>query len=198
MLDGARVIRSIPGLPALYVLGMLAGLYIGPEGLAAAWVAELDAPPVTVGLLMGAPAAGLVLGAWLFTKYVDSTRRLGWTGPLAIGAGAVLVVCFVKPGVVLVLVVLAVSGAFSAYQVQVGATFGRETPGEHRAQVMGLLNSGVLTAQGVGVLLAGFLADRIGVAHTVAVAGVVGAVIAAATTPRVTAAAGISTRFRGA
>ncbi|MGW6278676.1 MFS transporter [Kribbella sp. NPDC055071] len=198
MADGAQVIRSIPGLPALYILGMLAGLYIGPEGLAAAWVAELHAPPVTIGLLMGAPAAGLVLGAWLFTRYVDPAHRPRWTGPLAVGAGAVLMLCFVKPGVVLVLVILVLSGVFTAYQVQVGATFGRETPAEHRAQVMGLLNSGVLTAQGLGVLLAGLLADRIGVAHTVAVAGAVGAVIAAATTPRVTAAQVISTPKRDA
>ncbi|WP_405060232.1 MFS transporter [Kribbella sp. NBC_01505] len=195
---GARVIRSIPGLPALYVLGMLAGLYIGPEGLAAAWVAELAAPPATVGLLMGAPAAGLVVGAWLFTRYVVPERRPQWTGPLAIAAGAVLGVCFLRPGVVVVLVVLVLSGVFTAYQIQVGATFGRETPAESRAQVMGLLNSGVLTAQGVGVLLAGLLADRIGVAHTVAVAGVAGAVIAAATSLRAAAASPVSTRHRDA
>jgi MFS family permease len=63
---------------------------------------------------------------------------------------------------------------------------------------MGLLNSGVLTAQGLGVLLAGLLADRIGVAHTVALAGALGAVIAAATTTRVTAARVISTPTRDA
>ncbi|MEU4196955.1 hypothetical protein AB0E69_33995 [Kribbella sp. NPDC026611] len=34
-LHGARVIAGIPGLPALYALAMLAGFYIGPEGLAA-------------------------------------------------------------------------------------------------------------------------------------------------------------------
>jgi MFS family permease len=52
------------------------------------------------------------------------------------------------------------------------------TPPDGRAQVMGLLNSGVLTAQGIGVLLAGFLAEAIGVARTVAVAGAIGALIA--------------------
>ncbi|MEU4192471.1 MFS transporter [Kribbella sp. NPDC026611] len=182
--EGVRVIRSVAGLPGLYVLGMLAGLYIGPEGLAAAWVSELHAPAATVGLLMGAPAAGLVVGAWLFTRYVDAARRPGWTGPLAVAAGAVLMLCFARPPVVVVLVILVVSGMCTAYQIQVGASFGRQTPAESRAQVMGLLNSGVLTAQGLGVVLAGLLADRIGVAHTVAVAGAVGVVVALGVTLR--------------
>jgi MFS family permease len=175
---GARVIASIPGLPALFTLAMLAGFYIGPEGLAAAWVVELDAPEAAVGLLMGAPAAGLILGAWLFTNQVDPAQRLRLTGPLAIAAGLVLAVCALRPGLPITLAVLLLSGMCTAYQVQVGASFGRSTPPESRAQVMGLLNSGVLTTQGVGMLLAGVLAEYVGVARTVAIAGVAGAIVA--------------------
>ncbi|ALG05867.1 hypothetical protein AOZ06_02080 [Kibdelosporangium phytohabitans] len=177
-LHGARVIGSIPGLPALFVLGMLAGLYIGPEGLATAWVAEMGETTKTVGLVMGAPAAGLVVGAWLLTKFVPAETRLRLVGPMAGLAGATLVLCALKPGLWTVLAILFVSGIFTGYQVLVGASFGMSTPADSRAQVMGLLNSGVLTAQGIGVLLAGILADLVGVAQTVAIAGALGALIA--------------------
>lgn len=175
---GARLIAGIPGLGPLFVLGMLAGLYIAPEGLAAAWVAELHAPVEMVGVLMGAPAAGLIIGAWLFTKYLDPDQRVHATGPLAVLAGIALAVCVVEPGLEASVLLLVLSGICTAYQVKVGAAFGTMTPPDGRAQVMGLLNSAVLTAQGLGVLLAGVLADQIGVAHTVAVAGAVGALAA--------------------
>ena len=175
---GARLVASIPGLRSLFVLGMLAGLYIAPEGLAAAWVDELAAPTETIGLIMAGPAAGLVLGAWLFTKVLGPEARPKAVGPLAVLSGVALCACAFGPPLWTVVTILVVSGIFTAYQVQVGASFGTMTPADGRAQVMGLLNSGVLTAQGIGVLLAGVLAESIGVARTVAVAGAVGALIA--------------------
>lgn len=177
-IDGARLIGSIPGLPALFVIGMLSGLYIAPEGLGAPWIAEMGAPAGAVGLVMGAPAAGLILGVWLFTRFLGPARRERLVGPVAALAGLSLVVCVVQPGLWAALACLVASGIFTAFQVQVGASFGQLVPADGRAQVMGLLNSGVLTAQGIGVLLAGVLAQGIGVARTVAVFGLVGAVLA--------------------
>ena len=177
-LHGARLIAEVPGLRSLYVLGMLAGLYITPEGLAAPWAAELGAPPQAVGLIMGAPAVGLVVGAWAITKFVTPEQRARSTGLLAALAGLALTLCATRPGLPGVLALLVVSGIFTAYQVQVGASFGRLTPPDGRAQVMGLLNSGGLTAQGLGVLLSGLLAEFLGVPATVAIAGAVGVLVA--------------------
>jgi MFS family permease len=177
-IHGARVIAGIPGLPALYALGMLAGCYIGPEGLAAVWVSELAAPTWTVGLVMAAPPLGLVLGSWLITRYIDAPARHRWTGPLAIAAGAVLAPCAFRPALWLVLVLLVVSGMCTAYQIQVGASFGTAAPAGSRAQVMGLLNSGALTVQGLGILLSGIVAEHLGAARAVALAGALGALLA--------------------
>jgi MFS family permease len=188
---GAQVIAGIPGLRALFVLTMLAGLYIGPEGLAAPWAAELGEPTRTVGLLMGAPAAGLIAGSWLYTKLFTPEVRAQMVGPMAAAAGLLLIFCAFEPGLWASLTLLFLSGVCTAYQIQIGATFATSAPAESRAQVMGLLNSGVLTAQGLGVLLAGVLAEQIGVARTVAIAGALGLVIAlpaAATWNRATAA----------
>ena len=176
----ARLIAGIPGLRPLFVLGMLAGLYVAPEGLAAAWVDELGSPTGAIGLIMAAPAAGVVVGAWLFTRFLAPGHRSRATGPLAVLAGAALGLCALDPPLWAVVATLVLSGVFVAYQVQVGASFGTMTPADSRAQVMGLLNSGVLTAQGIGVLAAGVLAESIGVARTVAVAGAAGALIAVA------------------
>ena len=176
---GAALVARIPGLRSLFVLGMLTGLYIAPEGLAAAWVHELGTPTQTVGLIMAAPAAGLVVGAWLLTRFLGPDQRPKATGPLAVLAGAMLVLCVIDPPLWGVILLLALNGMFAAYLVQVGASFGTMTPADGRAQVMGLLNSGGLTAQGIGVLLAGLLAEEIGVAQTVAVCGGISALIAA-------------------
>lgn len=176
--DGVRLIRAVPGLGPLFGLGMLAGVYIAPEGLAAPWVAELGAPSWAVGLLMGAPPAGLVLGAWLFTSFVPGAWRERLVGPLAALSGLALAGCVFEPGLWVVLALLVLSGVCTAYQLQVGASFGTLTPASGRAQVMGLLNSGALTVQGLGMLAAGALAEQLGVARTVALAGLVGAVLA--------------------
>jgi MFS family permease len=174
---GARLIGTIPGLRSLFILGMLAGIYIAPEGLAAAWVHEMGQPTGTVGLIMAAPAGGLALGAWLFTRFVKTDRRPRLVGPLAVLSGATLTLCAISPPLWVVLIALVISGAFTSYQIHVGSSFGTMTPAADRAQVMGLLNSGVLTVQGIGVLGAGILAETIGVAHTVGVAGLAVAVI---------------------
>lgn len=177
-IHGARLIAAIPALRPLFVLAMIAGLYIAPEGLAVAWVAELGEPTRTVGLVMGAPAAGLIIGAWLLTKFVGPERRPQVTGPLAVLAGLALTMCAFQPSLPATLAVLVLSGIFAAFQVQVGASFGMLTPADGRAQVMGLLSSGSLTAQGFGVLIAGILAESIGVPQTVAALGALGALMA--------------------
>jgi hypothetical protein len=129
---------------------------------------------------MAAPAAGMIVGAWLFTRFVRPDRRPRVTGPLAVLSGAVLAVCAIGPRLWAAIIIVFVSGLFASYQIQVGASFGTMTPADGRAQVMGLLNSAALTAQGIGVLGAGALAELLGVARTVGVAGALGAVIAVA------------------
>lgn len=177
-IHGARLIGRTPELRSLFALAMIAGLYVAPEGLAVAWVAELGVPTRTVGLVMGAPAAGLIIGAWLFTKFVTPERRTQLIGPLAVLTGLALALCAFQPTLPMVLVILTLSGILAAFQVQVGALFGTLTPADGRAQVMGLLGSGALTAQGISVVLGGVLAEAIGVSQTVAVLGAVAAVAA--------------------
>jgi MFS family permease len=90
-----------------------------------------------------------------------------------------LLVCFLKPGLVISIAAFAVAGALgTAVMMQSTASFTRGVPDHSRAQALGLSQSGVATIQGLSPLVAGLAADKIGTAHTVGLVGVVGLLVA--------------------
>ena len=76
-----------------------------------------------------------------------------------------------------------VSGLACAYQVPANAAFVAAVPDAHRGQAFGLAVTALRVTQGLGVLLAGLLAERTGPATAVALAGALGVVVAAACVP---------------
>jgi hypothetical protein len=133
-----------------------------------------------VGLLMAADPFGSVLGAWLFVRYVPAETRARLVGVVAVAAGLPLVLCILRPGVPLTLLLWAVSGMLStAYLLQTQASFVRATPDGGRGRAIGVAASGIIAAQGAAVLIGGLLADLWDPATAVAVAGAVGAVLSA-------------------
>ncbi|MEV7039029.1 MFS transporter [Amycolatopsis sp. NPDC051061] len=176
---GIRLIWRDPALRTLVALNWLAGFYIVPEALAAPYAAGIGAGAALVGLLMAADPAGSVLGGVVFGKWIPEraqVRVLGWLG---IAAGLPLIVFAFRPGLVLSVVLLAVSGLLATgYNIQGTVSFMRRVPDEHRAQCAGVNSAGLLTVQGVGAAAAGVLADVLSPAHTIAVAGAAGAAVA--------------------
>jgi MFS family permease len=176
---GLRLIWRDPALRTLVALNWLAGFYIVPEALAAPYAAGIGAGAALVGLLMAADPAGSVLGGVVFGKWVPEhvqVRVLGWLG---IAAGLPLVVFVVRPGLVVSVTLLAVSGLLATgYNIQGTVSFMRRVPDEHRAQCAGVNSAGLITVQGVGAAAAGALADVLSPAHTIAVAGAAGAAVA--------------------
>ncbi|MEU8637997.1 MFS transporter [Amycolatopsis sp. NPDC048633] len=176
---GIRLIWRDPALRTLVALNWLAGFYVVPEALAAPYAAGIGAGAALVGLLMAADPAGSVLGGVVFGKWVPErvqVRVLGWLG---IAAGLPLVVFVCRPGLVLSVVLLAVSGLLATgYNIQGTVSFMRRVPDEHRAQCAGVNSAGLITVQGVGAAAAGALADVLSPAHTIAVAGAAGAAVA--------------------
>jgi predicted MFS family arabinose efflux permease len=176
---GIRLIWRDPALRTLVALNWLAGFYVVPEALAAPYAAGIGAGAALVGLLMAADPAGSVLGGVVFGKWVPErvqVRVLGWLG---IAAGLPLAVFVFRPGLVLSVVLLAVSGLLATgYNIQGTVSFMRRVPDEHRAQCAGVNSAGLITVQGVGAAAAGALADVLSPAHTIAMAGAAGAAVA--------------------
>jgi hypothetical protein len=175
VLAGVRVVFGDPAVRALAVLSWLAGFYVVPEGLAAPYAAAIGTGTVGVGLLMAADPAGSVVGAFVFARWVPERVRPRVLGLLAVLAGLPLLACVAQPGLLVSLAALGISGALAqAYQTQDTASLARAVPSAGRAQVMGIVVSGLVTVQGLGVLVAGVLADVIGTPLTIGLAGVGG------------------------
>ncbi|KAA2267209.1 MFS transporter [Solihabitans fulvus] len=176
---GIRLVWRDPGLRALIALCWLAGFYVVPEALAAPYAGSLGGGALAVGLIMASDPVGSVVGGIVFGRWVPERVQVRVIGLLGVAAGLPLALCVLRPGLIASMVLFALSGmAATAYNIQGTASFVRRLPDEQRAQGAGLLSTGLITVQGLGALVAGALADRIGPAHTIALAGMTGAVVA--------------------
>ncbi len=83
---------------------------------------------------------------------------------------------------IVVLVIIASSGACASYQLAANAAFVAAVPPERRGQAFGLANGGMQQSQGLWIVLAGAAAssNAISPATAIAISGGLGAVLAAA------------------
>jgi MFS family permease len=172
ILGGIRRVADDPKLRILLGFSWLLGLYVVPEGVATPYAESLGAGPVGVGLLMAAGPAGTALGTYLFVRLVPIQARSHWIGSLTVAGGLPLAACVMYPSLVLSIGLWALSGAAAAYQVQVVTEYVRETSNRSRAQAVGLAASGLLAAQGIGILLGGIIAGPLGSNRAVSLAGI--------------------------
>ncbi|MQY04577.1 MFS transporter [Actinomadura macrotermitis] len=180
--DGARLVFGDPVLRSLVAFAWLCAFYVIPEGLAAPYAASFGGSAVTVGLLMSAMPTGMVLGAFLFSRFVRPSNRIRAMGWMAMLACAPLIVAGTHPPLWAVLALWALSGVGSAYQLAANAAFVAAVPPAGRGQAFGLAQSGILAGQGLGILAAGAVAQLLGPETAVALAGALGLSVAAALT----------------
>jgi predicted MFS family arabinose efflux permease len=165
-------------LRALVFLACVNGLYVVPEGVAVPYAALSHGGTAAVGWLLAAIPAGSIVGM-LVLKAVRPGPRLRLLAPLAVATCAVLVPTAWAPPLVLSVLLWAASGAFSAHDMVVQATFVRLVPDAMRGQAVGLAGAAMQTAQGVGIVAAGLLAEALSPGLVVGVAGGVGVFAAA-------------------
>jgi MFS family permease len=180
---GATLVFGSRKLRTLVLFAWLCGFYILPEGIAVPYAAKLYTGtlpvPVITGLLMAAMPTGTVVGAFLFSKFVSPPRRLRLMGWMAMLSCAPLVVTALRPPLAVVLAAWILSGIGGAYQLAANAAFVQCVPAERRAQAFGLVQSGLMAVQGIGILVGGFAAERLGPEPVVALAGITGVITAA-------------------
>jgi predicted MFS family arabinose efflux permease len=168
------VIRSVAQnrkLRALLGLSWLAGLFIVPEGLAAPYAHSLGGGPKTIGLLLAALPAGTLIGTVALSRFVSPTRRTTLVGPLAVLAGLPLIGCALRPGLAVTLLLWTATGAFTSYLVQIIAEYSEAVPNQQRGQAIGVLTSGMLAIQGLGLFGGGLLSQAFATTTAIAMCG---------------------------
>jgi predicted MFS family arabinose efflux permease len=176
---GLAMVFGTPALRVLVLFGWLAGFAVVPEGLAAPYAHTLGGGAPTVGLLLAAAPAGLLLGAFVLGRLIRPADRLRPMGWLAMLSCAPLIFCQAHPPAPVVALLWALAGAGGAYQLAAAAAFVRALPGTEKARAFAVAQSGLLAAQVAGLLTAGAVAKRLGPPAAVALAGLLGLVAAA-------------------
>ncbi|MFB6726600.1 MFS transporter [Kribbella sp. NPDC056345] len=170
---GLSLVARTPKLRSLVILATIAGFYVTVEGLAIPYAHEIGHGPTAAGLLLAASPAGAVAGMWLITLWPPE-RRMRLLGPLAALACAPLALCFFTPGLVPALLLWGLSGMASAYHLPTSAAFVQAVPDAQRGQAFGVASTALKGSQGLGILLAGLVADGSSPSFALGVMGTVG------------------------
>ena len=178
-LHGARIVWRDRRLRQLMGFSSVLGLLVVPEGLAAPYARALGGGAQTTGLLLTAIPAGVLVGSVTFSRWVPAAARARALGPLAVLAGLPLTACATVTGLAETMLLWAISGAATAYQVQVITEYVQAVPVAVRGQAIGLASAALLGAQGVGLLLGGTVEQYVGPMSAVALAGGAASALAA-------------------
>jgi hypothetical protein len=160
------------------LIGWLAAFTELPEGIAAPYAGSLRAGAVATGLNIASGQVGAFICTPFFTKRIGQLTRLRWMGSMAACACGALILMVTRPGLVISLVILGVSGSFTIYQIAANTAFVQRVPDDGRAQAFGLANAGMMVGQGIAFAAAGAACELVPPATVIAVGGGVGTVIA--------------------
>jgi MFS family permease len=176
--DGARLVFADRRLRTLALLAWLAGLYGIPYGLANPMAEEIGAGAAAAGFIMAGSSIGAFVGGFVLTRFIPPPTRMHLLGPLAALTSAPLLLWLTDPPLWLMVTALALCGVAGSYQFVANAAFVLCVPKEGRGLAFGLVAAGLQAAQGVGILTAGFFAEKYGTGVVIAAAGAIGVVCA--------------------
>lgn len=171
---GSRLVWRDRQLRVLLAMACLAGFYVVPMGLAVPYAAQIGHGTAAVGLLLAADPAGTALGAVIVTRLVPPAWRLRLLGPMAVATSAVLLPTALVPGLWVTIGLWVACGLLGAHDTVTSATFQRAVPDQSRGQVYGLASAALRAAQGLGIALAGALAELTTPATAIAVFAMAG------------------------
>jgi predicted MFS family arabinose efflux permease len=162
----------------LLLLWLVSMFAYAPEGLAAPLARELGGGPRTGGLLLASAPLGLALGGFVIGRLCPPALRIRLTLPLAVLSGVALLPVGLAPPLAGVVVLLFVMGFGTSFIIPLNPLFVRAVPAEYRGRAMGVAVAGLNVAMGLGIVLAGALAERLASTTVVSVSGAL-AVLAA-------------------
>jgi predicted MFS family arabinose efflux permease len=144
---------------------------VGAEALLVAYSAGRGFPPATVGLLLAASPAGMLVGQVVVGRFVRPAARTRLVAPLILVLGLPPVAFALDPPLLVCGLLMLVSGAGFAYSLGLQRAFVDAVPEPSRGQAFGLLSTGLMTLQGLGPVLFGAVAQIGSVRWAVAAAG---------------------------
>jgi MFS family permease len=163
----------------LLALCCAVGFFVAPEGLAVPFAAAVRAPTYAIGVLLGAAALGAAVGAGAISTFVPAGRRESVAYGMAVLAGLPLIVTAVTGVWQIVACAWFASGFLVAYMVEVTSALVQAIPERHRAHYVGVAGAYLIGSQGVGLLVFGAVAAASTPAGAIAIAGVLGSLLAA-------------------
>ncbi|MER5727035.1 MFS transporter [Streptomyces sp. NPDC002138] len=166
---GDRRLRAITlmfWLPPLFA--------VVPEALMAPYADHIGASTAVLGLLMCAMPVGAIVGELGAGSVLGAAARSRLVAPLAAVGLLPLLGYAARPGVAVLLTLLVVAGLTHAYTLGLDQWYVDAVPDELRGRAMTLLSTGLMTLQGVGMALAGLVAEFLPVHVVVAGSGVLG------------------------
>lgn len=177
-LSGARRVLADRRTRVLLLLFWVPPMFcVVPEALAAPYADRIGAGSTGLGLLMCALPVGTIAGELFAGARLRPATRERVTLPLLSFMLLPYLGYALAPGLGWALFLLALSGAGSAYTLGLDQWFVAAVPQELRGRAMTLNTAGLMTVQGVGMALAGVVAQFAGVPATVAGAGALGTLV---------------------
>ncbi len=176
-LAGISVVIRDRRLLGLAGLVWLFAFFIAPEALAAPYAHQIGAGPGLVGVLMAAGLVGAIIGTLAIIR-VPARSRHRWTTPLAAATGLPQAASAVVPWPALAVSLWAIAGLLSSYQTLAKIRFTQLAPDPLRGRAIGVASAGLQTAQGLGVLAAGALADLVHPSTAIGLCGAAGTLTA--------------------
>ncbi|MFI9582333.1 MFS transporter [Streptomyces sp. NPDC052236] len=176
-LTGARLVFADRRIRVLTLMFWVPPTFVvAPEALAAPYADDIGVGTAALGLLMCTMPIGHIVGELFAGSVLSPRTRSRIVVPLAAVCLLPLTLYAVRPGMPLALLVLLLTGLAGAYTLGLDRWYMDAVPEELRGRAMTLMTAGMMTVQGVGMVLAGLAAEFFPVHRVVAGSGVLGTV----------------------
>jgi hypothetical protein len=171
-LHGARSILGHVELRRLLLVGWLAPMFaVAPEALAAPYVAHHHGPSAQVGWWLVALPVGIIAGDIVGVRLLTAHQQRLLVAPAAVASFVPYLAFVLDPRFPIAVALLVTAGACGMYSLGLDARVRDAAPPRLFARTMTLNSAGLMTLQGVGFTLAGAVAQAVGSATAIAIAG---------------------------
>jgi diguanylate cyclase (GGDEF)-like protein len=167
--QGAHLVFGDAYLRWLVVISwLIVAVDITTESIAVPYASVHGGGATTAGLLTAALPLGTVVGALLLARAFRPAKAQRLMMPMALATPVVISFTAFNPPNVLAGVLWFVGGVLSAVQVVANRVFVASVVREFRGRAFGIAAAGISTAQGLGALISGAIAQRLSPAIGVA------------------------------